>query len=75
MVVRKDQLIARKTLVRIPADLTFDTPVGRVTRHAGVYVVKDLMNRPRYDRPDRVGIGPVDRGIAFGVRLADIDLA
>ena len=35
-------------------------------------VVKDLMDRPGYDRPDRVGVGPVDKGIAFGVSLADI---
>jgi hypothetical protein len=36
-------------------------------------VVKDLMQRRTYDRPDQVGVGPAGRGIAFGVSLTDIE--
>lgn len=36
-------------------------------------VVKDLMNGRGYDRPDRVGVGPADRGVAFGVALTEIE--
>ena len=36
-------------------------------------VVKDLMQRRSYDRADRVGVGPADQGVAFGVPLADIE--
>lgn len=34
-------------------------------------VVKDLMQRKGLS-PTRIGVGPTDRGIAFGVELADI---
>lgn len=36
------------------------------------YVVRDLFDRKNYNRPDSVGIGPADRGVAFGVRLDQI---
>jgi hypothetical protein len=39
----------------------------------GTVVVKDLMSRRTYDKPDRIGVGPADRGIAFSVALSDID--
>ena len=42
-------------------------------RWGDTVVVKDLMRRRGYDRPDRVGVGPADRGIAFGVALEDIE--
>jgi len=49
--------------------------LGTLVRYQGrVYVVKDLMDRVGYNRPERVGIGPEDRGIAFGVSLADIEV-
>ena len=35
-------------------------------------VVKDLMQRKGCS-PTRIGVGPVDRGIAFGVELPDIE--
>jgi hypothetical protein len=35
-------------------------------------VVKDLMQR-RGCSPTRIGVGPLDRGIAFGVELPDIE--
>ena len=65
--ITKAQLTERKrgkggTLVRIHGDPT-------------VYVVKDLMQRKGYDKPDRIGIGPLDRGVAFGVTLSDIEWA
>jgi len=68
-VISKAQLVERKrgkggTVVRLrtPHPLWGDT-----------VVVKDLMDRRGYDRPDRVGVGPADRGITFGVSLADIE--
>jgi len=36
-------------------------------------VVKDLMERATQRRPDRIGVGPLDRGVAFGVSLSDIE--
>ena len=60
MPVTKDQLVERKT---------------RVIHQGKTYVVKDLMSRKGYNRPERVGIGPEDRGIAFGVSLSDLTLA
>ena len=36
-------------------------------------VIKDLMSRRGYDRPDRVGVGPGDRGVTFRVALAEIE--
>ena len=67
--ISKAQLVERKrgkggTVVRLrtPHPLWGDT-----------VVVKDLMRRRGYDRPDRVGVGPADRGIAFGVALSDIE--
>jgi hypothetical protein len=38
-----------------------------------IVVVKDLMNRTGLDRPDRIGVGPPHRGIAFGVALSDVE--
>jgi hypothetical protein len=38
-----------------------------------VVVVKDLMDRAGYGRPDHIGVGPSDRGVAFGVSLEEID--
>jgi hypothetical protein len=37
------------------------------------YIVKDTMDRKTYNKPDRVGIGPEDLGIAFGIALSDIE--
>jgi hypothetical protein len=37
-----------------------------------VVVVKDLMQRANYNKPDRIGVGSPDNGLAFGVSLADI---
>ena len=67
--ISKDQLTERKrgkggTTVR----LRTPHPVW-----GSVVVIKDLMDRAGYDRPDRVGVGPADRGIAFGVALSDIE--
>lgn len=39
----------------------------------GPFVVKDLMQRRNFDKPDLIGVGPADRGIAFGVSLADVE--
>lgn len=39
-----------------------------------VMVVKDLMARKSWNKPDRVGVGPLDRGIAFGVGLDEIEV-
>jgi hypothetical protein len=66
----KDQLTEQKrgkggTIVRYNG--LVDPALQRDT-----YVVKDLMTRKSYDRPDRVGIGPADIGVAFGVSLADL---
>lgn len=36
------------------------------------YIVRDLFDRKNYNRPDSVGIGPADRGVAFRVRLDQI---
>ena len=65
--VTKEQLTERKrgkggTLVRRKGDPT-------------VYVVKDLMQRKSYDRPGRIGIGPLDRDLARGVMLDQIEIA
>ena len=67
--ITKDQLRARRrgkggTVVRLrtPHPVWGDT-----------VVVKDLLNRESYDRPDHVGVGPAHRGIAFGVALCEID--
>ena len=38
------------------------------------YVVKDLMARKTYNKPDRIGIGPADLGIAFGVALDQVEI-
>lgn len=37
-------------------------------------VVKDLMQRKTFDMPNRIGVGPLDRGFAFGVTLDEIVL-
>ena len=37
-----------------------------------VVVVKDLMQRANYNKPDRIGVGSPDNGLAFGVALADV---
>ena len=67
--ISKDQLTERRggrggTVVRLrtPHPLWGDT-----------VVIKDLMDRRGYDRAERVGVGPADRGIAFGVALSDIE--
>lgn len=55
---------------------TGGTVVRLRTPHAvwgDTVVVKDLMDRGGYDKPDRVGVGPAHRGIAFGVALSDIE--
>ena len=39
----------------------------------GPFVVKDLFQRKTYDRPGEIAVGPEDRGIAWGIRLEDID--
>lgn len=38
-----------------------------------VVVVKDLMQRANYNKPDRIGVGSPDNGLAFGVALADVE--
>lgn len=40
----------------------------------GEYIVKDMMDRATYNKPDRVGIGPRDRGVAFGANLRDLTI-
>ena len=66
----KDQLTGRKrgkggTLVRYTgAD---DGPMWLAPDE--VYVVKDLMARKSWNKPNRVRIGPLDRGWAIGVQL------
>ena len=75
----KAQLTERKrgkggTLVRI-GRIVRETPIGPITYGAGVYVVKDLFARANFNKPNEVAIGPVDRGIAFGVSLDEIELA
>ena len=77
--ITKDQLTERKrgkggTLVRI-GRIERETPIGTVVRGPGTFVVKDLFARRNYNKPDEVGIGPVDRGIAFSVRLDEIEIA
>jgi hypothetical protein len=37
-----------------------------------IVVVKDLMQRPNYAKPDRIGVGFSGSGLAFGVSLADV---
>jgi len=66
--ISKDQLTERKrgrggstVRLRTPHPVWGDT-----------VVVKDLMNRKGFDRPDRIGVGPAHRGIAFGVALEDV---
>jgi hypothetical protein len=68
-VITKDQLVAQKrgrggTVVR----LRTPHPLW-----GSVVVIKDRMDRAGYSRPDRVGVGPADRGVTFGVALADIE--
>ena len=46
----------------------------RVAGRDGTFVVKDLMQRQQYNKPDRIGVGPTDRGLAFGVSLADVEI-
>jgi hypothetical protein len=41
---------------------------------SGVFVVKDLMNRKSYDRPDRIGVGRETDGLAIGVPLSDVEI-
>lgn len=73
----KDQLAERKhgkggSIVR----LTQDIVVGGITFAAGTtFVVKDLYQRARWNKPGRIAIGPVDRGIAWGVSLDEIEVA
>lgn len=38
----------------------------------GPFVVKDLMERKNFTDPLQIGVGPLDRGVAWGVLLADI---
>jgi len=71
--ITKDGLQERRngrggTLVRLLA-------AGYVMPAGVVYVVKDLMERPEWNRPDQVGIGPLDRGVAFGARLEHLEIA
>ena len=63
----------RSQIVRLPADepLADSKPFPGATRD--IVVIKDKMDRKTYDRPDRIGVGPLDRGIAFSVALADIE--
>ena len=65
MAVTKDQLTERKR-----------GKGGTIVIHRGQrVVVKDLMARKQYNIPTRVGVGPEDRGIAWGAELADLELA
>lgn len=41
---------------------------------AGVYEVVDLFARKSFNDPERIGIAPLGRGYAFGVRLSDLTL-
>lgn len=42
-------------------------------RDGRTVVVKDLMQRANYNKPDRIGVGSPDDGLAFGVALADVE--
>lgn len=69
-VTTKDQLTARTrgkggTLIRVVC--------GKWASEATM-VVKDLMDRKTWNKPDRIGVGPLDRGIAFGVTLDEIEV-
>lgn len=65
MTVSKDQLTARTR-----------GKGGTIVRWRGqTLVVKDMMQRSTYNKPDRVGVGPVDKGVAWSADLADLELA
>lgn len=72
----------RGTLVRVTRDVPmggvpYGTMPGESPRwvlRAGVYEVADLMDRPRFNKPDRIGILR-QPGLVCSVQLADLDLA
>ena len=54
------------------AELSKGTTVELTTPHprwGSTVIVKDLMDRKSWNKPTRIGVGPADRGIAFGVEL------
>lgn len=38
----------------------------------GPFVVKDLFDRSKFNDPLQIGVGPLDRGVAWGILLSDI---
>ncbi len=81
----KDEL-TKGTVVRLTVDPLAINAIashldGRMARAIGsadlrrdTYVVKDLFARRNFNKPNEVGIGPSDRGVAFGVTLDQIEL-
>jgi hypothetical protein len=61
--VTKDQLTARK---RGKGGTVLRLTDGRIV------VVKDMMQRATYYKPDRIGVGSPDDGLAFGITLDQI---
>ena len=82
MTVTKAQLTEQRrgkggTLVVLRRDYA-DTLIPKVGAYADpheVLVVKDLMERKNYSKPNRIGVGPLWSGIAFGVELDQVELA
>jgi hypothetical protein len=66
--VQKASLTVGMAVRILDARPDLDLPVGA---HV---VVKDLMDRPTYDKPNYVGVGPASHGLAFSVELNRIEL-
>lgn len=68
--------------IRNGLNQTFDHPergtlpsnLPRVDLRREFYVVSDLLNRKSYNRPDHIGISPLDLGVTFSVRLDEIEI-
>ena len=66
--IPKSALAVGTTVRILDARPSLDLPAGSLV------IVKDTMDRATYNKPNRIGVGPADRGVAFGVALARIAL-